>query len=250
MTAAELEGRRIVVTGAGSGIGRATARLAVARGAVVIGVARSAEGSAAIAAEGAIPFRGDMTHAADRERLVREGGAVDGLVIAHGETQGQPIAAVTEADWDRLLDANLRSVFFLLQAFTPRLPDHGSVVTLTSVAGKTGAIPEVTVYAAAKAGVMSLTRSFATANAARGMRVNAVLPGIIDTPMQERFLALNAPIRGMSPAALNAERLAMTPMRRAGTPEEAAEVICFLLSDRASYLTGQTINVAGGFVTW
>ncbi|MFO1541528.1 MAG: SDR family NAD(P)-dependent oxidoreductase [Chloroflexota bacterium] len=246
----ELGGRRIVVTGAGSGIGLATARLARARGAEVVGVARSDAGLAAIAAAGAGAFRGDMTQAADRERLLAAAGPADGLVVAHGETQGQRVETVTEADWDRLVDANLRSVFFLLQAFAPRLPDHGAIVTLASVAGKTGAIPEVTVYAAAKAGVMSLTRSFATAHAARGMRVNAVLPGIIDTPMQERFLALNAPIRGMTPAALNAERLAATPMRRAGTPEEAAEVICFLLSERSSYLTGQTINVAGGFVTW
>jgi NAD(P)-dependent dehydrogenase (short-subunit alcohol dehydrogenase family) len=82
------------------------------------------------------------------------------------------------------------------------------------------------------------------------MRVNSVLPGIIDTPMQERFLELNAPLRAMTPEQLNAERLAATPMRRAGTPDEAAEVILFLLSPRSSYLTGQVINVAGGFVTW
>lgn len=250
MTGAELGGRRIVVTGAGSGIGLATARLARARGASVVGVARSAAGRAAIAAAGAEAVAADMTVAADRDRLLATAGAADGLVIAHGETQGQPVGSVTEADWDRLTDANLRSVFFLLQAFAPRMPDHGSIVTLSSVAGKTGAIPEVTVYAAAKAGVMSLTRSFATAHAARGMRVNCVLPGIVDTPMQDRFLDLNAPLRGMTPAALNAERLAATPMRRAGTPDEAAEVICFLLSGRASYLTGQTVNVAGGFVTW
>jgi NAD(P)-dependent dehydrogenase (short-subunit alcohol dehydrogenase family) len=194
-----------------------------------------------------------VTRAADRSALADAAfgdGAVDGLVLSHGRTQGQPIAAVTETDWDELMDANLRSVFFLLQAFVPRMPDGGSVVTLTSVAGKTGAIPEVTVYAAAKAGVMSLTRSFGLANAARGLRVNAVLPGIIDTPMQDTFLALNAPLRGMTPEQLNAERLAATPMKRAGTPDEAAEVILFLLSPRSSYLTGQVINVAGGFVTW
>jgi NAD(P)-dependent dehydrogenase (short-subunit alcohol dehydrogenase family) len=249
----EFEGRRVVVTGAGSGMGLAAARLLVERGATVMGVARSDEGLAAIRSAGATPFRADVTEPSDRSLLLAfafDGGPVDGLVLSHGQTQGQRIADVTPDDWDALVDANLKSVFFLLQAFVPRMPDGGSVVTLTSFAGKTGAIPEVTVYAAAKAGVMSLTRSFGLANAARGLRVNAVLPGIIDTPMQDTFLALNAPIRGITPEQLNAERLAATPMKRAGTPDEAAEVILFLLSPRSSYLTGQVINVAGGFVTW
>ncbi len=157
---------------------------------------------------------------------------------------------MTQADYDRLLASNLDSVFFLLQAFAHRLPDDGAIVTVSSTAAKTGAIPEVAVYAAAKAGVLSLTRSFASAHAARGMRVNCVLPGIIDTPMQRRFLELNAPLHDMTPGELHAERLAATPMQRAGTPEEAAEVILFLLSKRSSFLTGQCINVAGGFVTW
>jgi NAD(P)-dependent dehydrogenase (short-subunit alcohol dehydrogenase family) len=253
VSAREFEGRRVVVTGAGSGMGLAATRLLVQRGGLVLGVARSDDGLRAIEGAGATAFRADVTRAEDREALLTtafRGAAPEGLVLSHGQTQGQPIADVTEADWDALVDANLKSVFFLLQAFVPRMPDGSSVVTLTSVAGKTGAIPEVTVYAAAKAGVMSLTRSFGLANAARGVRVNSVLPGIIDTPMQDRFLALNAPLRGMTPEQLNAERLAATPMKRAGTPDEAAEVILFLLSPRSSYLTGQVINVAGGFVTW
>lgn len=187
---------------------------------------------------------------AGRRVVVTGASDVDGVVIAHGETTGQPIDEVTEADWERLLAANLGSVFFLLQAFAPSLPDDGAIVAISSTAAKTGTIPDVAVYAAAKVGVLSLTRSFATAHAARGMRVNAVLPGIIDTPMQRRFLELNGPLQVMTPDELNAQRLAATPMRRAGTPEEAAEVILFLLSRRSSYLTGQMLNVAGGFVTW
>jgi len=246
----EFAGRRIIVTGAGSGIGLATARMLVDRGAAVVGVARSEQSCAAIQAVGAVVMRSDVTRAADREALVAASNDVDGLVIAHGETTGQPIDSVTQDDYDRLTASNLDSVFFLLQALAHRLPDDGAIVTVSSTAAKTGAIPEVAVYAAAKAGVLSLTRSFASAHAARGMRVNCVLPGIIDTPMQRQFLELNAPLRGITPDELHAERLAATPMHRAGSPDEAAEVILFLLSARSSYLTGQCINVAGGFVTW
>ncbi len=238
------------MTGAGSGIGLATTAMLVERGASVVGVARSVDGRERIAAAGGEPVAGDMTLATDRQRLLAAAGDLDGLVVAHGQTTGQPLEAVTDADWDRLLDANLRSVFFLAQAFGPRLPDEGAMVFVASTAAKTGTIPEVTVYAAAKAGVLSLTRSFASAHAARGMRVNAVTPGIIDTPMQRRFLELNGPLVGRTPDALHAERLAATPMHRAGTAEECAEVILFLLSARAAYLTGQAINVSGGFVTW
>lgn len=249
-TTGEFAGRRIVVTGAGSGIGLATTRLLAARGASVVGVARSEDGCARIAEAGGEAVACDVTVAADRDRLFGSAGPIQGLVVAHGETTGQPVDTVTVEDWDRLLDANLRSVFFLVQAAAPRLPDDGSIVLVASTAAKTGAIPEVTAYAAAKAGVLSLTRSFANAHATRGMRVNNVSPGIIDTPMQRRFLEMNAPLHDQTPEQLNADRLAATPMRRAGTPDECAEVILFLLSSRASYLTGQSINVAGGFVTW
>jgi NAD(P)-dependent dehydrogenase (short-subunit alcohol dehydrogenase family) len=246
----EFAGRRILVTGAGSGIGLATARLLVERGAWVMGAARSDASLAAIVAAGAASIPGDMTRRDDRRRLIAAAEKIDGLVLAHGETTGQRIEDVSEADWDRIHDSNLRSVFFLLQGLAARLPDGGAIVTVSSTAAKTGTIPEVAAYAAAKAGVLSLTRSFATAHAARGMRVNSVLPGIIDTPMQRRFLEINAPLNGISPAELNGRRLAATPMHRAGTPAEAAEVILFLLSARSSYLTGQMLNVAGGFVTW
>lgn len=246
----EFAGRRVVVTGAGSGIGLATTRLLIERGASVVGAARSTDGLGRIAETGAESVACDVTLAPDRDRLLASAGAIDGLVVAHGETTGQPLDTVTVEDWDRLMDANLRSVFFLVQGAAPKLPDDGAIVLVASTAGKTGAITEVTAYAAAKAGVLSLTRSFANAHAARGMRVNNVSPGIIDTPMQRRFLEMNAPLHDLTPEQLNADRLAATPMHRAGSPEECAEVILFLLSSRASYLTGQSINVAGGFVTW
>lgn len=108
--------------------------------------------------------------------------------------------------------------------------------------------PEVAVYAAAKAATLSITRSFALAYAERSIRVNAVCPKIIDTPMQREFLAQRAPLKGLTPSELDAARLAAVPMKRAGTPAECAEVILFLLSSRASYMTGEALNVTGGWM--
>lgn len=210
------------------------------RGASVLGVARSASGLEAIPSMGVDALGADATRQDGRAAIVHEAGHVDHLVLAHGETTGHPIDEVTEDDFPRLIGANLQSgvlsgAGLRAPAAGRRVHRHGRVH-----AAKTGNIPEVAVYAAAKAGVLSLTRNFASAHSARGMRVNGVCPGIIDTPMQRRFLELNAPLQGMTPEALNAKRLQATPMRRAGTPNECAEVICFLLSDRA-------IRSRGGF---
>lgn len=105
-------------------------------------------------------------------------------------------------------------------------------------------------YAASKTTILSITRSFAYALASRPVRVNAILPGIVDTPMQEEVLERVAPMRGLTPQELHHARTRLVPLGRGSSPEECAGLIWFLLSDEAAYMTGQAINFTGGLVTW
>jgi NAD(P)-dependent dehydrogenase (short-subunit alcohol dehydrogenase family) len=130
------------------------------------------------------------------------------------------------------------------------MPAGGSIVNVSSASAKFAVTTEVAAYAMTKAAVLSLTRSFAYAFAASGVRVNAVCPGIIDTPMQDRVLEELSASRGVSVEALSAGRLGQIPLGRSGSPDECAAVIWFLLSGDSRYLTGQSINVTGGWVTW
>jgi NAD(P)-dependent dehydrogenase (short-subunit alcohol dehydrogenase family) len=127
------------------------------------------------------------------------------------------------------------------------MPAGGAVVNVSSVAGKTSRSPEVAVYSASQAAVLSLTRAFANVYAARQIRVNAICTGIIETPENEKYLAEVAAVRGTTVEAVAAARFAFVPMGRPGTPAECARTIRHLLSDDAGFVTGQAINVTGGF---
>jgi NAD(P)-dependent dehydrogenase (short-subunit alcohol dehydrogenase family) len=181
-----------------------------------------------------------------REALLAAAGACDHLVLAHGIVRTKPIAETTEADWDAILSVNAKAVYFLCKGFGALLADGGSIVTLSSVSARSAASLEQSVYCASKAAVSSITRSFAYAYAGRGIRVNTVLPGIVDTPMQERFLEGAARARGTTPAALHEARLRLVPLGRTSSPRECAETILWLLSPAAGYLTGQQIAADGG----
>ena len=126
----------------------------------------------------------------------------------------KPIAETTEDDWDAILGVNAKAAYFLCQAFGPLLADGGSIVLLSSVSARSAASQEQSVYCASKAAVSSIARSFAYAYAPRGIRVNAVLPGIVDTPMQERFLEAASRARGTTPEALHEARLKLVPLGR------------------------------------
>ncbi len=246
MTAAanplDFRGKRAAVTGAAGGIGRAVVELLLERGASVVAADLSADG----APDGAEVVAADLSTEAGRAALVETAGRCDHLVVAHGIVRPKPIAETTEADWDAILDVNAKATYFLCQAFGDVLADNGSIVTLSSVSARSAASQEQSVYCASKAAVSSITRSFAYAYAARGIRVNAVLPGIVDTPMQERFLAAAAEARGTTPEALHEARLSAVPLRRTSSPRECAETIVWLLSPAAGYLTGQQIAADGG----
>lgn len=240
---------RCVVTGAASGIGRAVAIRLLADGAQVVAVDRDGEGLGQLVDAGAEPLEIDLVDSAARARLAGIT-APTHLVNAAGIIRLAPIAEVGEDDWDAVFAVNARALFFVTQLLGGALPRGGAVVNVASVAGKTGSTVEAAVYSASKAAVLSLTRSFAHAWAGRGVRVNAVCPGVVETPMNDRVLEGIARARGTSREQIEAARAAAIPIGRTSSAEEVASVICFLLSDDAGYMTGQAVNVDGGLVTW
>ncbi|MGH3267002.1 MAG: SDR family NAD(P)-dependent oxidoreductase [Trebonia sp.] len=242
----DFSGRRVAVTGAGGGIGRAAAQLLQTRGAVVVACDRSEPSLAPLADAGMETVVADMATGEGRAVLAAVTGECDHLVVAHGIVRPKAIADTTEEDWDQIVGVNAKAVYFLCQSFGVLLRDDGSIVTVSSVSARSAASLEQSVYCASKAAVGSVTRSFAHAYAARGIRVNSVLPGIIDTPMQEAFLESVARTRGTTAEAVHEARLAAVPLARAAPPDECAEAILWLLSPAARYMTGQQIAVDGG----
>lgn len=236
----------VLVTGAASGIGAAVTDLFAARGVETI-----AADLAPVETTGAERrVAADLTTAAGREAMLAGVERLAGLVHCAGVIRLVDPAELTEEQWDLVLDTNLKATFFLLQAALPLLEPGSAVVLMSSVAAKSSSTPEAAAYGASKAGILALARAFAHYLAPRGVRVNAICPGIIDTPMQARLLEDVSANRGIPVAELEEERHATVPLHRAAAPREVAEVAAFLLSERASYMTGQAVNVSGGMITY
>jgi NAD(P)-dependent dehydrogenase (short-subunit alcohol dehydrogenase family) len=247
-----VEGKATLVTGAASGIGRATA-IALARegAAVVVSDVDGAGAEAvakAIAADGgtARAMRCDVTSAAEVEALVQE--ALDAFGRLDGAVNNAGIVAtvgllhdVALEDWERQLAVNLTGVFLCLRSELPvmRRQGSGSIVNVSSGAGVIGA-PGLGPYCATKHAILGLTKTAALENAAAGVRVNAICPGSTDTPMLRGFMDRSDAARKMI--------LSSVPGGRLGTPEELAEAVVWLLSDRASYVNGESLLVDGGAV--
>jgi NAD(P)-dependent dehydrogenase (short-subunit alcohol dehydrogenase family) len=243
-------GRRGIVTGAASGIGRAVALRAAREGASVLAVDLDEAGLADAAAAGCRTMAADVADAGDRERMAAEGEGADFLVNAAGVILLKPILDVSVDDWRRVQTINAESIFFLCQAIGPRMAEGGAIVNLSSSSAKLASTTEAAAYAASKTIILSITRSFAYALAPRKVRVNAICPGIIDTPMQDRVLDEVAAMRGTTAGALSEARNRTVPLGRAASADECAGAIWFLLSDEAAYMTGQAINYTGGLVMW
>ena len=232
----------ILVTGAGAGIGAATARALAQDGwLVAVGFGANAEGAAGVVTEieqaggRAMAVGGDIGESGAAERLVDEAaqlGPVLGVVNNAGVRRDGLALQLTDEEWDAVIATNLTAAFRLTRAVLKRAvrARYGRVVNVASVVGPRANGGQAN-YAAAKAGLIGMTKTVAVEVARRGVTVNAVAPGFIDTAMT---------------ADLPRELLEGVPARRPGRPEEVADAICFLASDRASYVTGSTLWVDGG----
>ena len=243
---AALQGRIALVTGASQGIGRACA-LALARaGATVALAARSQDKLAAVAAEiaaaggqaeaFALDVAGEESLKAGAKAVLEHYGKVEILVNNAGITRDGLMMAMKRTDWDDVLGTNLTGAFLLTQALLrPMLKNRwGRIINISSVVGRTGQAGQVN-YASSKAGLIGLTRSLAREVASRGITVNAVAPGYIETPMTT---VLDDKQREAMMAAI--------PLGRPGTAEEIAQSVAFLASDAAAYITGHVLDVNGG----
>ncbi len=236
-TFAGLEGRTIVVTGAGGGQGAAEARILAETGARVI--ATDVTDSAPAPVAGVEYRRLDVSDEGDWAALaahlagVLDGEPLRGLVNNAGITHRARLGAVARADWDRVLAVNLTGPMLGIQALTPLMGPGSSIVNIGSSAALNAHYPVA--YTASKWGLRGLTHVAATELGPRGIRVNVVHPGFIETPMTAG-----------APEAMRAAHLALTPLERVGQADEIARAVAFLLSDAASYLTGAEIPVDGG----
>jgi glucose 1-dehydrogenase len=236
-----------IITGAGSGMGRATAMRLARDGYAVVVAEIDQERAASVAFEigdAALPFAVDVSDAAEVEALVAETlerlGRLDAMVANAGVPHGAPFLELDEATWERVLAVNLKGVFLCGQTAARAMVAAGRPGAIVNVASTYAEVTaeEASAYSASKGGVRMLTKSMAFELGAHGIRVNAVGPGWIRTGMN--------PLD--DPAQL--ERLEPTiPLRRIGLPDDVADVIAFLLSEDARYVSGQTIFVDGGWLT-
>lgn len=259
MTTGELAGRVAVVTGGGRGIGEAIARALARAGAGVIVAARTETEIDALAAElsalehhaWAVPC--DVTDPASVARLAEEAkrlagkGGVSILVSNAGAAHSAPVARTKLEDWNRMLAVNATGTFLCLRAFLPGMVEAGwgRVVNVASVAGLSGA-RYIAAYAASKHAVIGLTRSAAADVADRGVTVNAVCPGYVDTPMTTESVERISDKTGMSAEEALESILARTPQRRLIRPEEVAHAVLSLCGEDARGINGQSIVIDGG----
>lgn len=251
MTETRFKGKIALVTGASSGIGKATAARLAREGAKVAVTARREDRLAALVEEigankgEARAFASDVTNESDRERLMNEVvshyGGLDVLVNAAGIIGFGTIENTTLDSWKEMFDINVVSIFHLMQLSLPHLlPRKGNIVNVSSVNGLRS-FPNVLAYCSSKSALDQLTRCSALELAAKGVRVNAVNPGVVVTELHRQA--------GLEEDAYNAflERSKTThPIGRVGQPEDLAALIGFLASDEASWITGATVSIDGG----
>ena len=242
-----LEGKVAVVTGGNSGIGLATAKRLHEEGAKVVISGRTKktlDEAVKTIGNGVLAIQADVSHLDELDKLYGEVskklGKIDVLFVNAGVAKFAPLADTSEGTYDEQFGTNVKGAYFTIQKALPLLNDGASIILNTSVAGSKGNIA-TSAYSATKAALRSLARTAAAELVGRGIRVNAVAPGPIVTPIFEKT--------GLPKEAIDEwskEILERVPMKRFGQPEEVAATVAFLASEDASYITGVEINVDGG----
>jgi 3-oxoacyl-[acyl-carrier protein] reductase len=242
------QARVCMITGAAGGIGRTVAETLAGEGATIVAVDVREEPpdelmDSITGVQRGIYLQADLTDQADLDRIVEETvaqlGHVDVLINCAGVASLTGILDLTPEEWQRVLDINLTSVFFLSQRILRHMIERrsGKVICLASAAAKLGGVAVGPHYSASKAGIICLTKSLALLGAKHGVTVNCVCPGPTQTQMTDEW-----------GEALNREFAAKIPLGRYALPQEVADTIAFLASDKANYITGETIDVNGGLV--
>ncbi len=247
-----LEGQVALITGASSGIGRATAEAFAREGASVAvnycknrsGAEQAVETIRKIGRE-AVAVKADVTQSAEVKQMMKtvlqKWGRIDILVNNAGDLLARrTLVDMTEEYWDQVMDLNLKSVFLCVEAIWRHMAERksGCIINVASIAGRNGGGLGAAAYSAAKGGMITYTKALAKELAPYGIRVNAINPGVIATPYHERY----------SPPEVFQKFIAAIPMGRAGTSEEIADVIVFLASPAARYMTGEAVEVNGGML--
>ncbi len=260
-----------MVTGAGRGIGKAAALRLASEGADVVVADIDAQNAEHTAQEiralnrRALACRIDLANVTEIkavvDTVVAEFDRIDILVNSAGIVQSKALLAITEEDWDRLIDINLKGLFFCMQAvgaqMVQQVPDkvkaagktdrsYGKIVNLSSISGRRGRAYQAH-YAASKAAIISVTQSAALAFTPYNINVNAVAPSVVLTPMWEKNVQDKSRAFGVDAKKESDEFIERIPLKRAGSIEDMAGAVAFLCSSDADYITGQTLNVDGGF---
>lgn len=247
--AQDLQGKRVLVTAAAAGIGRAIAEAAAAAGASVLATDIDESGLAALAGQGLRTARLDVTDPDAVAALLGPEPAFRGVVNAAGWVHHGDLANCPPEAWDRSFAINVTGMYHVLRATVPAMlaAGGGSVVNIASCASSMKGFANRLAYGASKAAVIGLSKALAVDHLKEGLRVNAVCPGTVDSPsLQARMETLGETMGGYE--AARAMFLARQPSGRLGQPEEIAAVVVFLLSDAASFVTGQALAIDGGIL--